>query len=167
MTDHAERRLFKNRVYHALLQALHEELKVVETIAWEAHEGTKLEHATPEDEFDTFGLEESYLAAGHTLRADEIRRSIHDLQGLIVRTWGKDEPIGPGALVETEQNEVTNWWFISPVGGGQKLSVDDQEVVVLTPESPVGGALFGRTAGDSIAVETGGGTREYDIVEVD
>ncbi len=124
-----------------------------------AVEGATHEEAKAENDKDTRGLEQSYLARGHAKRVAELEAAASDVAAMKLRTFGARDPIAMSALVETEEDGGRNRYFVAPGGGGSVLAGD---VHVITPGSPLGAAMLGKRAGD--VVEFRG--RELEIVAV-
>ena len=57
------------------------------------------EEARAENDKDTRGLEQSYLARGQAQRAEELAEALHRVRLLSPRAYGEDDAIGLGALV--------------------------------------------------------------------
>ena len=60
------------------------------------------------------------------------------------------DPIGSGALVETDLDGDTLFYLLAPAGGGTTLDFLGCELTVLTPEAPLFQQLAGRKAGDML-----------------
>jgi hypothetical protein len=101
-----------------------------------------------ENKYDTRGLEASYLAAGQAEQADELFRALHAVESFDFRDFELDDPIAPGALVETEQDGELRHYLLAPAGGGIVLTSEDgDEVTVLGPASPLAVRLIGKSSG--------------------
>jgi hypothetical protein len=117
-----------------------------------AHEAATGADTKAENKYDTRGLEASYLAAGQAEQADELRRSLHAVETFSFHGLDPDEPVAPGALVETEQDGELQYYLLSPAGGGIVLeTAEGEKVTVLGPASPLGGRLIGAKAGEILA----------------
>jgi transcription elongation GreA/GreB family factor len=119
--------------------------------------------AKPENDKDTRALEQSYLARGQAMRAEEELEHVQVLRYLNLSTCHEDDPISAGALIELESDEHKRVLFLLPHGGGVEVQVDGVEVHVITPASPLGKAVLGRTVGDEVQLRTRGALREYVI----
>ncbi len=117
-----------------------------------AHEAATGADTKAENKYDTRGLEASYLAAGQAGQADDLLRAIHAVESFDFPEFDLDDPIAPGALVETEQEGEIRHYLLSPAGGG--IVLDDGQggsVTVLGPASPLAERLTGRKSGDILA----------------
>lgn len=140
----------KAPIRDALRVALQAELAMLRSAALAAREGATHEEAKPENEYDTRGLEQSYLAGAQAARVDALASALEALEVFSLRTFGSDEPIALGACVVVDDGTVVRRYFICGVGGGTKLDVSGQPWWVLTPNSPLGRKLLGRRTGESI-----------------
>ncbi len=124
------------------------------------------EESRPENDKDTRALESSYLARGQAGRVVELAAAVASLAALSLRPFAKDTPIALSALIELDDGQRRNFYFMAPAGGGQSVLVADRALLVLTPNAPLGRALIGRRIGDSVEVRTPQGLREYEVVSV-
>ena len=133
-----------------------------------AVEGATHEEAKPENDKDTRALEQSDLARGQSMRIDELRAELAELQATTTKPFAEDAPIARGALVEVEEEErgrtTTRALFIAPAGGGSAL--DGGRVHVVTPKSPLGKELVGKHEGDDFEVVIAGKTRVVTVTSV-
>jgi transcription elongation GreA/GreB family factor len=112
-----------------------------------AIEGSTHEEARAENDKDTRGLEQSYLARGQAQRVAELEVAIAETTALALRTFTEAMPIAMSALVTVEENGVEQRYFVAGHGGGAVLAGGVQ---VVTPSSPIGRALLGRRIDDEI-----------------
>jgi hypothetical protein len=122
--------------------------------------------AKPENDKDTRALEQSYLARGQAMRAEEELEHVQVLRYLNLAPWRDDDPISAGALIELEADDALKVVFLLPHGGGVEVEVDGVEVQVITPASPLGKLVLGRGVGDEVVLRTRGSAREYVISRV-
>ncbi|MGZ3689303.1 MAG: GreA/GreB family elongation factor [Bdellovibrionota bacterium] len=144
----------KAEVVARIIERLEAELQTLLSAARAAHEAATHEESKPEDQYDTRGLEASYLAHAQSLRAEEIQRAIayfkssHELQLLTVESDGRQST-----------------YLVARAGGGISVNAGGKSVSVITPDSPLGSELTGRKAGDEFEVELRGSSRSYRVVE--
>ena len=113
-----------------------------------AHEAATGADTKAENKYDTRGLEASYLAAGQADQAEELLRGITSIEAFEFKDFDIDDPIGTGALVETEKDDELLYYLLAPAGGGMVISAESGEsVTVLGPASPLAGKLKGKTTG--------------------
>jgi len=147
------------------MERLSHDLEILYGAAKTAHEAATHPENAPADKYDTLALEASYVAQGQANRAGQIRQSIELYRQL--RLSGVSEAVQLGALVtlEDETGSIRKL-FIGPAEGGLKIGHPGEEIVVITPGSPMGRELLGRSAGDTVVIEAGANSVEYEIVEV-
>jgi transcription elongation GreA/GreB family factor len=98
------------------------------------------------------------------LRAEALRADVEKIAGMPLRSFGDADPVGLGALVTIEDEQLgRRRLFVAPAGGGTVIGGDVQ---VTTPSAPLGKALIGARRGDSVELERAGATVELDVVAV-
>lgn len=156
----------KKALIESLTTHLTEELSVLRAAANAAREGATHEDARAEHQYDTRGLELSYLAGAQAARVHALEAAIETLKTLPVEELPAEAPIRVGAAVEVEGDEGRRTYFLCPVGGGAKLQLGSSPVLVITPSSPVAKAVLRRRTGDVVEIRTKGATREVEVVSV-
>ena len=149
-----------------ILARLREELEAYFNAARTAHEEATHEQSKAEGKYDTRGLEASYLAHGQSRQAAELEAAIATFEQMDGRLFGKNEPIGVGALVELEYDGECAFYFVASRAGGLDIMHEKREVLVITPQSPLGGQLQGRREGDVLQIALGGARNEYRVAAV-
>jgi transcription elongation GreA/GreB family factor len=148
--------------------ALRSELVVVLSAALDvaraAHaaavEGATNAEARPENDKDTRGLEQSYLARGQAQRVAELEAAVADTSALVLREL---RAVAQTALVTVEEDDSEVTFFLAPHGGGTVLAGGVQ---VVTPSSPLGAALLGKRVDDEVEVRLPGRVRTLVIVAI-
>jgi transcription elongation GreA/GreB family factor len=125
-----------------------------------ATEGAVHDEARAENDKDTRGLEQSYLARGHAQRVADLETAVSVIAAMATPAMKK---VAVGAIVVVEEDDRERTLFMAAHGGG--LVVGD-DVTVVTPTSPMGRALHGKLADDECEVSAGGGQRTLVIVDV-
>ncbi len=128
-----------------------------------AIEGATHAEAKAENDKDTRGLEQSYLARGVAQRVVELEAAVADVTRLELRTFGDDDPAALSALVTVEEDGTQRRFFLAPAGGGSELAGGVQ---VVTTSSPLGRALLGKRIDDEIEVKLTGKTRALVIIAI-
>lgn len=123
-----------------------------------AVEGATHAESKAENDKDTRGLEQSYLARGQAQRVAELEAAAADVAAMKLRTFSAGDAIAMSAIVVVEEDGARQKYFVAPGGGGTTIG----GVQVVTPASPVGQALLGKRVDD--LVEFRG--RELEIVSV-
>jgi transcription elongation GreA/GreB family factor len=158
--------LNKAKLIEVIIKQLEQDLIRLKEAARATYEAATHEESKPENEYDTRGLEASYLAGAQAQRVAETEELIFIFKQLKVQDFKPDHAIASTSLVEVEYNDKRSFVLIMSKGGGLALSFEGKPVQVVTPVSPLGEALMGLTAGDFAAVEVGNKTREYEIISV-
>jgi transcription elongation GreA/GreB family factor len=157
-----DKRKLVEEIQRSLALELHEIMQAAEA----SRQAATHEESKPEDQYDTRGLEASYLAGAQAQRVADIQKQILVYRFLPIREYGQQDVIAPGALVEMKLNERSAYYFLVPQAGGMVMRQDGRAVQVITPQSPLGDAILGKKVGDLVEVEVGAGTREYEIVSL-
>lgn len=126
-----------------------------------AIEGATHPEARAENDKDTRGLEQSYLARGVAQRVVDLENAVADLTAMKLRVFAAGAPVAISAVVTVEEGETQSRYFVAPAGGG---SVIGDEIHVITPQSPIGKVLVGRRVDDELELKIAGKTRELVIV---
>lgn len=149
-----------------MIEQLERDMTAAIAAAKTTYEAATHEESKPENEYDTRGLEASYLAGAQEKRVAEIEELLSICKRLKIKTFTKNDPISSTALVEVELNSKKSFVFLLPKGGGQTLRFEDHSVQVITPASPLGEALLGLKVGDAALVEMGDTSKEYEILSI-
>ncbi len=154
----------------ALRRELQAKLAEMLATAREAHaaavEGATHGESRAENDKDTRGLEQSYLARGQAARVAELETAALLVARLPIEPWPPDAPIAVGALVTVSEGDATTRYLMAAGGGGVRL--DGGKVHVVTPTSPIGGALAGKRVSDETTLRgPGGAPRELTIEQVE
>lgn len=153
----------KEKLREELLAALEAALTSARAAHAAAIEGSTHPEAKAENDKDTRGLEQSYLARGVAQRVAELEAAVHDVTRLALRAFKASDPVALGALVTIEEAGDAETLFVAPAGGGTMLSGGVQ---VVTTSSPLGRALLGKRVDDDVELKLPGKTREVSITEI-
>ena len=157
----ARRVIDKSGLRVELLQTLTGSLEAARAAHAAAVAGATDDEARPENDKDTRGLEQSYLARGQAQRVAELEAAVAEVGALGLRAFGAPDRIAIGALVTLEEDGREHQFFVAPHGGGSVLTGGVQ---VITPGSPLGRALVGRRIDDEVEVRLPGKLRCFVIV---
>lgn len=145
-------------------QRLEADLAMLLAAADVARQAATHEESKAENKYDTRGLEASYLAAGQSRRAEDIRRALAAWRALQMRAYDDANGIQLGALVcLTEAEERQQWLLLGPDGAGLKLEHEGLEIMLITAQAPLGRQLLGRGPGDEVQA----GPRPWQVVAVE
>lgn len=156
----------KKKLISFIISQLEKDHAAAVEAARATYEAATHEESKPENEYDTRGLEASYLAGAQSKRVTDIEELIYIYKNLDIKNFADKDPIASTALVEVELNNKKSFVFIMPKGGGQILKFENHSIQVITPNSPLGEALLGLKVGATAIVEIGTQVREYDILSI-
>ncbi len=156
----------KSKLIQAIIEALEQRRSVLTEAAQEAHKAATHEESKAENEYDTRGLEASYLAGAQARRVAEIDQLLGAYQTMKPKSFGPDDPIAATALVELDSGEKRELYFVVPASGGVNISLEGRRVLLITPRAPLGMQLMGAKQGGFLEVRTPKGEREYEIISV-
>ena len=156
----------KKLILDNLIAIMEKEIPELMAAARATYDAATNEESRPENEYDTRGLEASYLAGAQAKRVAELEKDIHDLKQLKIQNFTTQDPIRSTALIEVDHLGKTQWMFLLPRGGGRILELNHQKIQVITPTSPLGEALLGLKVGDVAIVEANLDTKEYEILSL-
>ena len=143
-----------------------ERLALVEA-AQATYEAATHEESKPENEYDTRGVEASYLAGAQAKRVADIEEMISICKNLELKKFNDKTPIASSALVKVQYFDRKMNVFLMPKGGGTIVHFDGIDVQVIAPNSPLGAALLTLKVGDVALVETEEDVKEYEILSVE
>lgn len=146
-----------------LIAALERALAAMTHSAEQTRSGVVHEDSRAEGDKDMRSTEQSYLARGQAMRAEELGEQAQRFATTPLVRFGHDDAIAPGALVQALVGKERRVFFLVLQGGGIELDVDGVKITVVTPASPVGRALLGLHVGDELELPGRGGTREWQI----
>ncbi len=156
----------KERLIKKIIGQLVEELEAYFRAAHVAHAESTHEQSKAENKYDTRALEASYLAHGQARQAAELEAAIAAFENMEARSFGVNDPIGIGALVELEDAGQRTFYFIAANAGGMELQHEKKEVLVITPKSPLGQQLQGKKEGDLVQLSLGRASTKYRVAAV-
>ncbi len=108
------------------------------------------DQSVAETQYDTLGIEASYLAHGQSKRAENLKAQIKQYQRLELKKYGQDDEIGLGCLLTIGSSEQQNIYFIGPCAGGLKIDLEGQKILIITPQAPLAATLIGKYHDDNL-----------------
>lgn len=156
----------KKKLVEQVIAQLEQELKLLTEAARAAREAATHEESKAEDQYDTRGLESSYLAGAQAKRVEELQHMIGMFRVFPVRDFSGSEPSAIGALIEVEHSGKRFRYLLATQGGGISVKDGCGTIQVITPQAPLGEELIGKRVGDGLEVEVHGAVREYRVVGV-
>lgn len=145
----------KVRFFNALIDSLRQELQGAVNASRDAAEYATNEESRAESQWDTQGLEASYLAAGQAGQARTWAEAIEELQSEREDLTKLKTSISLGALFSCDFAGEAETFFFAGVAGGHVITMDGVEVTVITPQSPLIGRLRGLKVGESFRLPNG------------
>ncbi len=156
----------KSKLIEKLISKLETERTTLAQAALSTYEAATHEESEAEDQYDTRGLEASYLAGAQAKRVADIDQALHNLRVMNLRNFTENDVIGASALVGLDHDGKFSTCFLLPLGGGMSIENNGVNIQVITPKSPLGEAIIGRRVGDVALVDVGNQTKEYDIISI-
>lgn len=145
----------KSAVFAALFMQLDKTIKAAKLAAENARQLATHEQSKPETQYDTVGLEASYLAHGQSQRAADLYTALEDWKSLENKHFDEDSSIAAGALVElVDSDGHKTIYLVGNHSGGMKIetTINDQneriKIIVISLLSPIGKALHEKQLGD-------------------
>jgi transcription elongation GreA/GreB family factor len=156
----------KQRVHDALAGALEQALATMAAAAEDTRKGATHEENRSEGDKDMRATEQSYVARGQAMRAEQLAEEALRFASVPVRRFGAGDRIGIGCLVRARVDDEPRVFFVCAQGGGTELVVEGLTITVLTPGSPAGKAIVGKEVGDEYELLVAGKARLWEIEEV-
>lgn len=153
----------KKELLAKVVSTLQEEFETVSAAAKAAVHAATAEESKPENQYDTFALEASYLAAAQGRRVQELERMIQVLTNFPLNP---SSVVGSGSLLEVESDGKQFYYFLLPFGAGVSMEAGGKKATVVTLDSPLGQLFQGRKAGDTVEFARGGAVKEYEILSL-
>jgi hypothetical protein len=156
----------KQELISAFIAQLERDLVTMKEAARHTLQAATHEESKAENEYDTRGLEASYLAGAQSKRAAEIEEVLSLFKNTSFKDFSASDRIQSTALVEVELNGKPNLLLMMPKGGGVSLSYQGKAIQIVTPQSSLGETLLGLKAGDVAEFEVGRKVRECEVISI-
>lgn len=145
----------KTAFFNTLIDTLREEALHAVKASQDAADYATNAESRAESQWDTQGLEASYLAAGQAGQAKQWADAIEELQSEREDLLKKNTDVSLGALFKCDFAGSEEVFFFAGVAGGQVISMDHMEVTVITSHSPLASKLRGLTVGETFTLPNG------------
>lgn len=145
----------KAEFFDCLLGALQKEFFDAVNASKDAAEYATNDESRADSQWDTQGLEASYLAAGQAGHARQWAAAIEALRAEREALLGPKDRIVHGALFACDLGDGVEFFFFASVAGGQTVEAGGEKVTVITAQSPLIGRLRGLKAGESFRLPIG------------
>lgn len=157
----------KHDIHKRFIDQLAKELGAITASAKSSFAAATDDEHRAEHKYDTFKLEESFLARGQAKRVKELTDALESLQMLPLKELPEGSPVQFGALVRLKADSGTRTTLLfGSAAGGETIVVDGEAITVVTPQSPLGQAVLGKTAGESFEMKIGPALQTFEIVSV-
>ena len=156
----------KKQLLENIIKQLELDRKVLMDAALATYQAATNEESKPENEYDTRGLEASYLAGAQAKRVADLDEQISIFKKLEIKEFSNQSSVAATALIEVDIEGEHKFLFMLPKGGGFVMQFEGKSIQIVTPSSPSGEALLGLKVGDIAIVETANKTKEYEIISV-
>jgi transcription elongation GreA/GreB family factor len=131
-----------------LVELVADRLALAQRAAEEAKAAATDAESTAETKWDTFGLENSYLAHGQAARVEQAKDDLQYVKSLILVSG---DEVRSGALVGLELGTgVVSWFLLAERLGGLQFQFDGKDITLVTLQSPIGKQLIGKRLDDEV-----------------
>ena len=145
----------KAAFFNTLIITLREEALHAVKASQDAADYATNEESRAESQWDTQGLEASYLAAGQEGQAKQWADAVEELQSERDDLLKTNTDISLGALFKADLGGVEEVFFLAGVAGGQVIQVDNIAVTVITAQSPLAARVRGLKIGETFTLPNG------------
>ncbi|MEN8774701.1 MAG: hypothetical protein ABF379_15940 [Akkermansiaceae bacterium] len=125
----------KDDVISNLLRQMEEKIAITRSALAETSESASGDETKSEGKYDTRAIEAAYLAEAQAAQLGLAEESLATFKRFEPRTFEMVEAIGPGALVEVDQEDEICFYLLAPTGGGLMTDYLGCDVTVITPDS--------------------------------
>jgi transcription elongation GreA/GreB family factor len=155
MNDKEFQPMDKTEFLSQLIDALRKEALHAIKASQDAADYATDEEARAESQWDTQGLEASYLAAGQAGQARQWAEAVEELQSERENLLKPRSEVSIGALFTCDLEGSEETFFFAGVAGGHVVSMGGRAVTVITAHSPLAGRLRGLKVGNSFTLPNG------------
>ena len=145
----------KAMFYELFLESLRKELLLAVEASQDAADYATNDESRADSQWDTQGLEASYLAAGQAGMAKKWAEAIEELQSERELLLEGKERVELGALFECAVGEGSDYFFFAGVAGGHEVRIESKTVTIVSPKSPLAHCLLGLRVGDDFVLPNG------------
>ena len=161
------RAITKHDIHQRFIEQMAKELGAITASAKASFAAATDDAHRAEHKYDTFKLEESFLARGQAKRVKELTDALESLQMLPVDDLPEGSPVQFGALIRLKaKNGTVSTLLFGSAAGGETLVVEGEEITVVTAQSPLGQAVLGKTAGETFEMKIGRDLQAFAIISV-
>ena len=143
--------MLKEDFKRALIDYVDKRLHSAREAAAQAKAAATDTESVAETKWDTFGLENSYLAHGQTVRVAQCEQDLRYFEALAVAA--SDQVALGSVLLLTREDGWSKLVVLANCVGGGEFKFDQYSVLIVTPESPLGASLLGKEEGDEVTLK--------------
>ncbi|MGJ8697922.1 MAG: hypothetical protein ACSHYF_16510 [Verrucomicrobiaceae bacterium] len=133
-----------------LRKQIDSKVDVLKSALADSEEGSSGDETKSEGKYDTRAVEASYLAQAQADQLEIAEQNAGTFKRFEAPDYDLSDPIGPGALVETDEDGEINFYFLAPTGGGMTIDFLGCELTVITPDSRLYQSLLEKKMGDQL-----------------
>ena len=149
----------------AFLNQISKDRESIKASIDDAHTAATHEETAAKSKWDTFALENSYLANGQVKRLQELDAAYDYLKKL--SQPASTDTVQEGHLVVLEdENGKRQQVLLSKLGGGIKAYVSGSTYQVLSLQTPLAKAILGSGLDETAEIQIQGKEIEYQIVKI-
>jgi len=158
----------KKEIHQRFMDQLAAELESITAVAKKTFATATSEEHHAEHKYDTFKLEESFLARGHAKRVEQLTGVLDSLQMLSLKKLRDNSPVQLGALVRLKSDiGETRTLLFGSAAGGETIKEGGEEIIIVTAFSPLGQAVLGKMVGDTFTFKMGAATQTFEVLSVE
>ncbi|WP_067219453.1 hypothetical protein [Marinomonas gallaica] len=153
-----------DRLFEQLLLYIVGRVAIAAEAVNQAKEAATSVESVAETKWDTFGLENSYLAHGQAVRLAECEA---DLAYFRKFSFSNSEVIELGSVLLLSRSD--GWQrivIIAEHSGGGEFELDDEKALIVTPSTPLGKSLLLKEEGDEILMKSRGVEIDAEIAQI-
>ena len=152
-------------IFEAFISKLRKEMDSLLESAKSAHLAATHEESKAEDRHDTFAIEASYLAAGHSARIRDLEQALKELEGFRTGTPAR-ERVALGSVVTYETRGRIHHVLFARHAGGARIEIEGTHLQIISDTSPLGEVLFQARPGEEIEFELRGSVESLKILRL-
>lgn len=138
----------KDDVILALRSQLEEKITVMKSALADSNESASGDETKSEGKYDTRAIEAAYLAEAQAEQLALAEESLANFKRFDPPDYEITDEIGPGALVEVDQEGGICFYLLAPTAGGLITDYLGCDVTVVTPDSRLYQELNAKKMGD-------------------
>ena len=125
----------KSDVIGALRSQLESKIAIMRSALAETSESASGDETKSEGKYDTRAIEAAYLAEAQAEQLALAEESLVEFKRFDPVSYNINDAIGPGTLVEVDQEGEICFYLLAPTAGGLMTDYLGCEVTVITPDS--------------------------------